>query len=737
MSRALSCLLAAASLPGCLSHLPTVEPEPAAASAVAVDGSLVCAIDDAHAVRCRGVYEGFVHSRLHPIEDPSVPLALPEARALDASADHACAATIDGQVWCWGFATHGQLGVPRESPDEGEAFHATPVRVEDIDDAIDVAVGRLFSCALRATGEVACWGLFDGLTGAMSPEIARTIPGIVDAIEIEAGSSTVCARTAERRVFCAGDGAYDVLGPSPTGEVGEIVGLPADVIDLALAGYSGVALDARGGIWNWGMVLPHRSGDRGESFAHRPRPERIGELSGAREIVAHDLRGGTVCGLREEGSLACWGENDTAQLGRGYAETAMLESISAPPFEESAALPRLDAVALGGGRSCGIRRADRGLVCWGSDADGALLGGGTFHGLEEPARALEGARDLAAGLVHACAIDREGAVVCWGEGSDGRLGGGNAHSSTAPQRVPGIARASMLALGMESSCALTERGEVLCWGSGRGGVARGDGTDSDAHSPTRIALPGPARTISAGFRHACAIVDVEAGARVACWGSNELGLIGDERFDELRPPTVIESFGEALDVEVGNAATCAVVEAGVLCLGDRRETAIGVPREWDEIARERVRNGQYRQEYVLTDPVLVPGTAGARGLEIEGLRACAWVGARSVCWGGELGEPRAYDGNELRPVARVIADAESDLGFALCSLESEDACIDIDGAPLTGLLPRGDLTKIAIGSSFSCGLSIDAEVRCWAEGRHGQLGDGRAFALEPLPLRFE
>ena len=43
-------------------------------------------------------------------------------------------------------------------------------------------------------------------------------------------------------------------------------------------------------------------------------------------------------------------------------------------------------------------------------------------------------------------------------------------------------------------------------------------------SPTRVALPGPARKVRAGAQHSCALGPEE---RVLCWGENSLGQLGD------------------------------------------------------------------------------------------------------------------------------------------------------------------------------------------------------------------
>ena len=76
------------------------------------------------------------------------------AQVLSAGSHHTCA--IDGArgLRCWGSNEYGQLG-------DGTAVNRSlPVRVKHLDSDIAAVAATSFSrtCALRANGEVLCWG---------------------------------------------------------------------------------------------------------------------------------------------------------------------------------------------------------------------------------------------------------------------------------------------------------------------------------------------------------------------------------------------------------------------------------------------------------------------------------------------------------------------------------------------------------------------------------------------------
>jgi alpha-tubulin suppressor-like RCC1 family protein len=77
------------------------------------------------------------------------------AHTLAAGGRHACAVRAGGQVVCWGHNLYGQLG-------NGTTTDSSrPVAVTGITNAIAVAAGAEHSCAVLADGSARCWGRND------------------------------------------------------------------------------------------------------------------------------------------------------------------------------------------------------------------------------------------------------------------------------------------------------------------------------------------------------------------------------------------------------------------------------------------------------------------------------------------------------------------------------------------------------------------------------------------------
>ncbi len=312
---------------------------------------------------------------------------------LAASGDHTCARLVSGRVLCWGGNGRGQLGAGSTAP-----FSTDPVEVASIDDAVALAAGGPFShtCAVRATGEVACWGddeygeLGDGTLTTAPVPTPVAVGGMVDATAVAAGGRHSCALLADTSVRCWGFNASGQLGD------GAVLAAPP--------------------------------------FAS-PSPVGVSGLSG---VVAVTAGFGHTCALLPSllanGTVACWGDNSTAQLGPNSSA-----ALSAVPLLVGG-LGGVASIDAGQSHTC-ARLLGGTIRCWGDNSQGEL-GDGTISGPFNPGVAtpvtvsgISAAVGISAGLKYSCALLVDGTAKCWGDNTFGQLGNNSTVRSALPVEV--------------------------------------------------------------------------------------------------------------------------------------------------------------------------------------------------------------------------------------------------------------------------------------------------------------
>ena len=172
-----------------------------------------------------------------------------------------------------------------------------------------------------------------------------------------------------------------------------------------------------------------------------------------------------TCATLDNGSLMCWGEDSSEQLGTGPENSDEDEPIF-----------------VGGGHtwdnSTGLSSGSGSSNTLTASTDGAsvLLGDTMVPTFEYDAAVVEPqllSRNMAMGHRTSCAIVENGSVACWGWGFMGQLGDGgqsNAIVPTLTNSMPGNMKAVAIDASTSLVCAVLENGSVACWGSGSYGT---------------------------------------------------------------------------------------------------------------------------------------------------------------------------------------------------------------------------------------------------------------------------
>ena len=278
-----------------------------------------------------------------------------------------------------------------------------------------------------------------------------------------------------------------------------------------------------------------------------------------------------ACVLHKAGTVSCWGPGGGGQLGQGGTVSHYVP-VRVPGIRDAVAL------AAGDSHTC-VVHTDGGVSCWGANRAGQL-GDGTerFSGLPKRVPGLEGVVTIAAGPNATCAVHVDGTLSCWGTGPASVF----TEDHRSPGRIDGVEGVVTVAIGWDRVCAVREDGEVYCWqnapgtqpalvegiddvaavAAGSGGVCAlhrdggvscwgesnvtgqlGDGTTSPHSRPQRVAGIADAVAIAISVAgpdlgpHACA---VHRDGSVSCWGSNEVGQLGNGTREPRRVPTAVE-----------------------------------------------------------------------------------------------------------------------------------------------------------------------------------------------------
>jgi alpha-tubulin suppressor-like RCC1 family protein len=287
--------------------------------------------------------------------------------------------------------------------------------------------------------------------------------------EVVAGGHQTCALTSSGIAYCWGDNAFGALGYGASGT--EVVPGAVDGVHLFMTLSIGFmhacGLDLDGAAICWGLDQGGRLG-QGTWLSHSFRPLRVvGDLAFTTIAAGAEH----TCARASSGRIWCWGANVDGQLGDGTTEDRMVPNLVSGEIE-------FTQVAAGGWHTCGLAVGGS-AYCWGQNGVGQLGDGTSALGLTRPLPTRVGGDvpfvTIAAGFIHACALDSAGQAYCWGGNEAGQLGDGTRIDRSSPVRVEGNHVFAELAPGDSHTCGRTTSNEVLCWGSnGQGQV--GDGT---------------------------------------------------------------------------------------------------------------------------------------------------------------------------------------------------------------------------------------------------------------------
>ena len=356
-----------------------------AASQAPTTNDFTCAITTDHDVRCWGRLES--EQLGMPLWNSLVPktvAGLANVEQLAAGGSHMCAIVTDGSVWCWGRNDDGQLG------DGSTTSSIAPVAVVGLPAAARaISAGTAHACAALVDGDVWCWGSNRNFVlGRTTTDVYGNPPGPIaytapDVTALASSRWHNCGLTTTGHVLCWGDNRSGELGTGATSTAStpvEVVGL-SDAVAIAAGGIaSSVTIDgtpssggysfavrANGTVLGWGYQNLQLG--LGTGIARVPTPTPLPGLGNVAEVAVGQDH---VCATTRAGTAMCRGNGSYGKLGAaGLAATNHLLRVptAMPDFGT-------DLAHLAAGRNHTCMVADTELRCLGDNGAGQL-GDGT------------------------------------------------------------------------------------------------------------------------------------------------------------------------------------------------------------------------------------------------------------------------------------------------------------------------------------------------------------------------
>ncbi len=273
-------------------------------------------------------------------------------------------------------------------------------------------------------------------------------------------------------------------------------------------------------------------------------------------------------------------------------------------------------------------------------------------------------------------------------------------------------------------------------------TGHGNGTLSCA-ADCRLDYSGCIRVmeVGAGADHSCARL---SSGRVACWGANRDGQVGDGTTTERLTAVLTRDLEGAAGITLGDGVSCAPFDPqgegapGLACWGDNRRGQLALGPEGPGTSNVPVPVPWFDEPTFEAAPT-ISGLSG---------HLCAAVSdGTAACWGandaGQIG-----DGQPGRDAAEPVVVAGLEDVVAVCAgVDHSCALLDDAGGGLVmcwggndhGQLGDGTLEaktapvavagryrSISCGEAFTCAITVDGELVCWGSDGDGRLGIGGA-----------
>ena len=679
--------------------------------------------------------------------DSNAPIKVlfPEHRAVEMIATHDahnCAIVDDGNVYCWGKNTDGQIGEGNQS-----TWFGNPTKVTGLGDSMAsaISVGDGFSCAVLDNGSTYCWGknnlgqLGDGTnTDSTQPGMPTMMPWSNSAVTISSGKSHSCAILVNGQVACWGWNSYGQLGDNTLVDRSTpvIAQLPSskDAVMIDVGASHTCAVMNDGSMYCWGLNANGQLADGTTAFKKVPTQSQLPLGKSAVIVSAGESH---TCVLTNDSAVYCVGSNSEGQLGDSTTidRTSLVEvawnqnnSISTAYYSSGYSIDQQLLVSGWGDFNFSSSQLPTGFTLDNQlgiiEYDGAqtlgqnIISVSVTNGISSKSVSFtvevfefdnregqinsfaytagfgststnENALSINAGYLYGCLQTPDFRMKCWGYNAHGQIGRGNVATGTSPEYVSNTNMKSTKSMDVEAynSCSIDNENQLWCWGYNNLGQI-GDGTVTSRSIPTRVSgFSEGILQVSTGSSHTCALT-VQRDAY--CWGENSYGQSSSSSATTQSLPNLINGLGSSMPkmVSAGKDMSCVLLENGTIgCFGRADLGQMG--------------DGSTTQTHNDIRWPILPLGRTAISLDLGAQHACAILDDFSLyCWGGNnYGQVGNGSTTDVSIPTRILDSSYQVVGVTAGS---------VDGA----------------NYDATCAWLRNGSALCWGYNGQGQLGLG-------------
>ena len=502
----------------------------------------------------------------------------------------------------------------------------------------------------------------------------------------------------------SGDG-YRCQCPDGTIDVDHDGRTCSQAVSVAAGALNTCAITALGSLHCWG---DNASAELGQGSAGNPgntvvrSPVRIGTGTGWQKVsvgAAH------VCAIRS-GHLYCWGSDSKHQAGgvTSFQETQ--------PLELRGDLTWTD-VSVGDEHSCAL--AGTALYCWGNTVDGQAGTATSGSTVDAPQQIAGSWSKLSAGSFHTCAINSTNQLRCWGRNTSNQVG------ATQPIPVPAGNNGDWTSVkaGPTHTCAVAGA-KTYCWGAGTEG-SLGNGAFSDSATAVEVSGVSALGSLATGDKFSCGVVNDGGGAstfQIYCWGSNQYSLLLTADAKVNVPQLVTRGGTPAWTAYAVGAHHMCAIDAGLLyCWGSNVDGALGsgVPDPTPVSVATLVKTPATLHSVI--------DNCTPNPCKNQGICASSASGYTCDCTGTGFGGTNCTSETDectMNPTICGQGTCRDRLDGDGYTCTCPDGLIDLDNTGTTCVSAKA----ISGGYNHTCVLTTSNTLHCWGSNRYGQFGLG-------------